>query len=268
MLLSGFVFGKNLTSLGYPWVEAAVSIIDYVDELVFLECHSDDDTFKTMQAIQKRWPDKVRLEQMDWPPITPSGNSIGTVQTAALRLCKGWYALCCQADEVWWPDSIKAFRQVVEKAQYNSYSFDFDHVGENFQSKLAYHEAAYSRAIRCVRNIPEIVAEWDGWNFKGKVNPSLYVPLPHPICHAGYEYLLPTMRKRINHSFLYPDLPEYQEMADEAKRVLDSGEVPENYAKKTPAFPIPPILLPTVGWKDYTVRKVLLTDPEEALAGM
>jgi len=195
---------------------------------------------------------------MPWPPITPSGNSIGAVQTAALRLCKGHYSLLIQADEVWWPESIKHFRSIAERAVYNSYSFDFEHCGENFQTKLAYHEAAYTRAIRCVRNIPAIEAEWDGWQMKGAVNPSLYVPLPQRICHAGYEYFLPTMRKRINHSALYPDLPGYQQLARDAKAALESGDVPENYLQTASAYPIPPILRPTVGWLDYTVRPELL----------
>lgn len=258
MKVSAFTFIRNGVLLGYPWVEATLSLIDYVDELCFLECYSDDSTLFWMRQIQKRYQEKVRIEQMEWSAITPTGTSIGTTQTYALRLCRADYALLFQADEVWWPQSIKMFRKLLEEATANSYSFDFKHCGENYQKNLPAHDAAYTRAIRCVKNIPTIRAEHDGWTMCGDIHPSIYVPLPRPIMHVGYENFLPTMRKRINHAKLYPDLADYQRSAKESQDILLSGDIPPHYLLKEPAYPIPEILLPLVGKLEYEVRQELL----------
>lgn len=267
MSLSGFTFIRNGVSLGYPFVEAILSVLPICDEFVITECYSDDSTYYWCKRLEKTFP-KIRVVREKWGQLTTSGQSIGEMQTKALRHCGGWYALCIQSDEVWHQDSVKMFGNLIKDATSNSYSFSFDHIGHNFQSRLPYHEAAYTKAIRCVRNIPAIEAEWDGWQFKGQIEPSVYVPLPVNIAHVGYEFPLNIARKYISHASLYPDLEGYQNNATMARKNLESGEFDTLYDLTISPFNLPEIMKELIGVKEYYVRESLFTSPEKYIEGL
>lgn len=265
--ISGFTFIKNGVSLGYPFVETVLSMLPIVDEFVILECFSEDSTYYWCKRLEKQHP-KVKVYRQEWAPITNTGTSIGTMQTAALRKCTGDYSLCCQADELWHESSIRTFGKLVRSAAANSYAFDFQHIGRNYQEILPRHTAAYTRAIRCVKNMESIKSEHDGWTFEGDINPSVYVPLPHPIFHLGYEFPVNRIRKYINHAKLYPDLEDYQRIAAAAKLEMEKAEFGEIYDKHKSPFPLPRIIEDMVGVKEYFVRESLFTNPGHYVNGL
>jgi hypothetical protein len=199
----------------------------------------------------------VRLFPFDWPEITPSGTSIGAAQTLVFRQCRGWYSLLVQADELHHPDSLPTIQALVKEARYEAVSFPFTHLRSNYQEILPMHTAAYTRAVRLVRTIPAISAEWDGWQMQGykscyDANP------PSPIWHLGYEAPINIVAKWNSHMKLYPDLEEYAVEAAKWQAMADTNNFGPEFDKTESPFPIPPIMKGLVGQRKYFVRPELL----------
>lgn len=265
--LSGFTFLRNALELGYPWVEACMSVLPLCDEFVIgVATDSTDDTAKWVKKVQQRWPEKIRIYEFQWPSITATGTSIGTVQTDVLRQCKGWYRWLIQADEIYAPETLPVVQQLVKEAKYEAYGFPFQHIQSNFQQIIPLHTAAYTRAVRLVRNIDRIIAEHDGWSLLGYQ--SLYNVDTKPISHVGYEFIENIVAKWANHAKLYADLEEYQALAQEWQDKLDSGNIGPEFEKTDSPFDLPPILHGLIGLRRYAVRPDLLTNPGKYVAGL
>ncbi|MDF2441672.1 MAG: hypothetical protein JWN98_2656, partial [Abditibacteriota bacterium] len=197
-----------------------------------------------------------------------SGGAIGEMQTETMRECRGRWCYLLQADEVMPPENLPYLRELcaprrpleraVGRRRFNSYRVDFLHLADNFQRYDT--QAGYRWAIRMVRNRRAIVSDLDGWQLKG-AGCSLVgtACLPRPVYHVGYNFPINVWRKRINHAALYPDLPHYQQNAEEARRQLEhfeQGTLPP-LSRDNP-FDVPPILAPLIGEVQYRVRPELL----------
>lgn len=256
--LSGYTFLRNATDLGYPWVEAILSVLPICDEFVIgLANDSADDTATWAKKLQAKYPEKIRLFPFDWPAITNTGTSIGAAQTLVLRQCKGWYALVVQADELHHPDSLPTIQNIVKDAKYEAVSFPFLHLMNNCQEIIPLHTAAYTRAVRLVRNIPTISAHHDGWTMEG-FRSLLDATPPQPIFHLGYEWPENVLAKWQNHAKLYPDLDEYASMAAEWQAKADANDFGPEFDQTDSPYPIPPIIKGLLGTRKYVVRPELL----------
>lgn len=267
MNLSAFMVLKNGITLGYPFVEAILSLLPACDEFVISEGYSDDETYYWLERLQGKFPDRVRLLRRPWPQGMKSGGSIGEMQTQALRECRGRWCYLLQADEIMPPENLPYLRELctprrpmerlVGRRRFNSYRVDFLHLMDNFQRYDA--NLPYRWAIRLVRNRRFINSDRDGWQLMGPGCSLIGTAcLPRPVYHVGYNFPINTWRKRINHAQLYPDVPRYQEGAEAARRQLESfeqGTLPP-LSRDNP-FDVPPILSPLIGQVQYHVREEL-----------
>jgi glycosyltransferase involved in cell wall biosynthesis len=268
MNLSAFMVLKNGITLGYPFVEAILSLLPVCDEFVICEGYSDDDTWQWLERLQKNFPERIRLSRQQWPQGKLSGGAIGEMQTQALRKCRGRWCYLLQADEIMPPENLPYLRELcaprrpieilVGRRRFNSYRVDFLHLMNNFQHYDSH--AGYRWAIRLVRNRRNIISDLDGWQLKGPGCSLVGTAcLPRPVYHVGYNFPINTWRKRINHAQLYPDLLQYQQSAEASRRELEryeEGTLPPLSCENP--FNVPPILSPLIGEVEYHVRAELL----------
>lgn len=268
--LSGFMALKNGVSLGYPFVEAILSLLPACDEFVVSEGYSEDDTYAWLERLRQRHPSKIRLHRRRWPEGMTGGEAIGKVQTAARKLCRGHWAYLLQADEIMPPENTSYLRDVcrarglgeriVGRRRFGSYRVDFVHVLDNFQRIDP--SPGYRWAIRLVRNRPFVHSGGDGWQMQG-LGCSLIgtAALPRPVVHVGYNFPVNTWRKHINHASLYPDHELYQERARSAQEHLArhaEGSLP--LLPSASPLDLPPLIAPLVGQAEYRVREELFAD--------
>ena len=63
MKVSGFMFIRNGSILGYPFIESIKSVLPICDEFVIAVGKSDDDTLSKIRAIKSK---KIRIIETIW----------------------------------------------------------------------------------------------------------------------------------------------------------------------------------------------------------
>ncbi|MDF2441628.1 MAG: hypothetical protein JWN98_2612, partial [Abditibacteriota bacterium] len=76
MNLSAFMVLRNGVALGYPFIEAILSLLPACDEFVISEGYSDDETWLWLERLQARFPEQIRLLRRHWPQNRNSGGAI------------------------------------------------------------------------------------------------------------------------------------------------------------------------------------------------
>ena len=261
MKISAFTCIRNGISLGYPWVEALLSVLPVVDEFLLVDYYSRDGTYAFAKKMES-WNSKIRVIQRPWPEVSTDGSSIGLAQTEALHLCSGDLCLLVQADEIHHEDAIKDYPRIFRNFYYspfNGIEFDFRHVIHNFQEEMV--NPAYTRAIRVVRKLPKVISCHDGFSF-WYAEPLYYYQMPQPIFHCGYEFPVNIPKKHLNHQQLYKNMAIYQQAASDAEQRLDraeSGDFDEIFTRtETKLKNLPAILRGLIGRTEYTIREEYL----------
>jgi glycosyltransferase involved in cell wall biosynthesis len=262
-MLSAFTISKNLLTLGHTFVETCLSLIDYVDEYIVLECGSSDETPYWWERLRNKHPEKIRFEYAEWPnPATTvgthgqkQGRSTGILHDVGLERCRGDYALCAHADEVWHPESAAVIRSVLEN-QPGAVSVPYLHL-YSWQNIYHHYANCFTRSEILVRTRSGWHADGDGWRLWLGRGPIIHPDFPKPLIHAGYVFPINIHKKNIHHATLYPDMPRYQQLAEESKRILASGDFGPEFDLTTSPFDLPDILKPLVGVKEYFVRESL-----------
>lgn len=108
--VSGFSFIHNAIVGGYPILEAIHSIIDYVDEIIIVDCQSDDGTRQLLNRLG------VRIIDGQW------GNEAGATLAAAHAMhtqCNGDVIVHFEADEVFNRELIREISIEIEIGNYD-----------------------------------------------------------------------------------------------------------------------------------------------------
>jgi glycosyltransferase involved in cell wall biosynthesis len=127
--ISGFTFGHNLIDSGYPIVEAIRAIQSYVDEIVFVDMQSTDNTREVLDQLAE--DNASRGSYMDilglprhYPPIKILegfwGNQAGeTLRQAHSKHieCSGDIIVHFEADEVFDYELIQGVIELIENGQ-------------------------------------------------------------------------------------------------------------------------------------------------------
>jgi glycosyltransferase involved in cell wall biosynthesis len=132
-VISGFSFGHNLITGGYPIVEAVRAVQPYVDEVVVVDCASTDGTRDVLQALG------VRILDGEW------GDGAGETlkQAHALHnLCARDVVLHFEADEVYDPRLVERVVALVEEGYRNLAVWRLQ-VEQNFQRCRWYPEPVH-----------------------------------------------------------------------------------------------------------------------------
>jgi hypothetical protein len=122
MKVSGFTFGYNLVSGGYPFVEAIKAVQPYVDEMVAVDIASTDNTRKIFSSLGCKVLD---------------GKLCGTNTTSeSFKLhvqCSGDVIIFFEADEVFDDRLLQTIRELIDKWNATEIAVHRLQVTQNFQ---------------------------------------------------------------------------------------------------------------------------------------
>lgn len=220
MKTSGLLIIRNGVECGYTFQEALLTLDAVCDEIIVCEGYSTDSTFDEIESLKNP---KIKIFRDAWERCA-DGSEFARVTNLGLRRCTGDYIFYLQADELVHENDLPGLREAIASGQYNSISFGFVHLRYDFGSQIA--NDVYTRAIRVIRNIPEIVSIQDGFDFGGGITPGL--ASQWVIYHAGYVFLANILAKMINHyQEFYVTQATYRQRHDIAVdllRRLENGE--------------------------------------------
>lgn len=94
----------------YLWYSVK-SVIDYLDKLLLWDTGSTDDTLKIIKELEKEYPKKISYRQVGDVDI----NEFTKVRQRMLDETRSDWFLLVDGDEVWWEDSIKTLRGLIQK---------------------------------------------------------------------------------------------------------------------------------------------------------
>ena len=189
MKISGFTIIKNAVINDYPIVEAILSILPIVDEMVVLIGDSADETKQLIQHINHP---KIKIFDSVWDSTLRSGGSVLAVETnKALQLIdkNSTWAFYIQADEVVHEQYLPAIRKACERYasdknvegllfNYLHFYGTYDYVGDS--------RKWYNKEVRVIRNDLSISSYKDAQGFR-KQNKKLQVKLIDAfIFHYGW----------------------------------------------------------------------------------
>ena len=115
-IVSGFTYVHNAIAGGYPILEAIHSVIDFVDEIVVVDCQSTDDTRRLLERLAKDDSYKLRVIDGKW------GSEAGETLKRAHFLhtfCEGDVIIHFEADEVFDRLLIQEINLEIECGNYD-----------------------------------------------------------------------------------------------------------------------------------------------------
>lgn len=121
-MISGFTFGYNLITGGYPFVEAIAAVFDYVDEIVAVDCQSTDGTKEVLQKVCHRVIDGPSWE----------GRDIQHRVFDYHRNCTGDVIIMFEADEVYDDSLLSEILWAIENGFHDIAVYRLQ-VEQNFQ---------------------------------------------------------------------------------------------------------------------------------------
>lgn len=133
MTISGFTFGYNLVSGGYPFVEAVAAVRSYADEVIAVDCGSTDDTRRVLSLICDRVIDGPAWEGRD-------------IQHQVFELhreyCRGDIIILFEADEVY-DDNLLAEIFLALEMKQTDIGVHRIQIEQNFQRVREYPTPCY-----------------------------------------------------------------------------------------------------------------------------
>jgi len=94
----------------YLWF-AIKSVVDYVDKILLWDTGSTDKTVEIIKLLKRKYPKKISFKEVGNVDI----NGFTKIRQKMLDNTKSDWVMILDGDEVWWKDSIKNAREIIEK---------------------------------------------------------------------------------------------------------------------------------------------------------
>jgi len=216
-MISGLTIIRNSISNGYFIEEVIDQLKSICDEVIVLDGYSDDGTYELLKNI-----DDINLYQDNWDLSSSSGDEFRKITNLGLSRCNGDYVFYLQADELIHESNLPLIKKLIISNQYNSIQFDFVHLRYSLLYSIDTNiTPEYSKAIRVIKNIPEIQNGYDAYTFVGDINPCFDSKII--VYHAGYVFIDKILNKMINHSTkFYTTNDNYTHRASLASKLLEN----------------------------------------------
>ena len=200
MKVSGFTIIKNAVKNDYPVVEAILSVLPMVDEMIISIGNSEDETEALIRSIGSG---KIKIIQSVWDPGISEGGEVLAVETNKafdhVSADSDW-VFYIQADEVVHEKYYATIRNAMETFLHNKkvegllfhylhFYGTYDYIGDS--------RKWYNKEVRIIRNDKSIRSFKDAQGFRKKGKKINVKPLDAVIFHYGWVKSLPQMRKKI-----------------------------------------------------------------------
>lgn len=190
--LTGHLIIRNGDYYDYCWREAVESIIEWCDEFVLLEAHSDrDDTYEHCLTLAEKHPN-LRVIRGEWEDGEPKGyeyRRLARLTNQCIEACETKWNWAIQGDEAYHEQGIESVRHIVEgRTRWGSKPmaamFRFIHLVGNPQTQFPF---VYQASIRMARTDSTWRSDNDGWrmHFTDKAD-DFQIHMEYPVCfHYG-----------------------------------------------------------------------------------
>src|SRR5690606_4963925 len=110
MSIGAHMIIRNGNVYDFPWKEAALSVLPYVDEFVLLEAYSDlDDTFKDCLRLSLEHP-KIKVIRGEWDGDEPEGHEylrLSRLTNQCIEAIRSDWQWQVQGDEVYHENEVE-----------------------------------------------------------------------------------------------------------------------------------------------------------------
>ena len=161
--ISGIQPISNGVSLGYPFIEAILSVLPIVDEFLINDGGSSDKTSFYLKKLEKTFPDKIRLFNKPFYP-SPRWETIDDCVEFLIKKARGDWIFEVQGDEIWDEKYLLDIRKLIEKVSEEGYNSirTIEGYTRSFDSLLTGYKYKY---VRIVRNLKDLKNYWGGDDF-------------------------------------------------------------------------------------------------------
>ena len=217
--VSGLTIIRNAFSNGYLIAEVIDNLLAISDEVIVCDGYSTDGTTEYLQSR-----DDIKLFQDHWDLNSRNGLEFAKITNDGLARCTGDYIFYLQADELIHESQLSDLQALIDTNEFNAIVCDFYHLRYDFDHIIT---GGYPRAIRVIRNNCGISSEYDGYSFRGNIDPCHFSDIA--IYHFGFVFLRNIFNKMINHSdYFYNGADNYhqrRELVIGYLTKLDNGEI-------------------------------------------
>jgi glycosyltransferase involved in cell wall biosynthesis len=169
--ISGIQTISNAVSLGYPFIEAALSILPIVNEVLINDGGSEDETPFYLEKLKKTFPEKIRLFNKRYHP-SDHWETIDECINYLISQAKGDWIFEIFGDEIWHEKNILKIKKTVEDASKEGFNSirTICYFSIGFQKGGPYEY----RNVRIVRKLKNLNVHWGGDDFQigDSVNPA------------------------------------------------------------------------------------------------
>lgn len=262
MKISGILTINNAIELGYPFIEAILSVLPITDEFLINEGGSSDKTLFYLKKLQKTFPNKIRLFNKKHYP----GNhweAIDECLEFLITKAKGDWIFEVQGDELWHEKDILKIRKIMEQANREGYnSIRTILHWTTFQGIDPYEY----RTVRMLRKIKGLKSYYCGDDFQvgDSRNPakgftSHNVPPELKTDFVFYNFsgiVFPdnALKRERKHVYF---LAQKQDDRKRVLRGLESGSIVNQEPDVETVKKLPALIQGIAGWNKYQVRKEL-----------
>jgi len=113
--LTGFMVVRNTVTLGYPFLEAILSVLPICDTFLVSDGYSDDETWPALEKLKAAYPEKIQLSRDRWTRAPDDGAVIAKVSDKVRQRCPGRRCLYLQANEVLPEEGLEALVGLVQQ---------------------------------------------------------------------------------------------------------------------------------------------------------
>lgn len=121
MKISGILTIKDGIYLGYPFLEAILSVLPVVDEFLINDGGSKDGTLEALQKLKKIFPKKIVIYNIPWIK-SEYWEAIDQTLEYLIEKAKGDWIFEVQGDEIWHEKDIFKLKKVIEYAHFHHFN--------------------------------------------------------------------------------------------------------------------------------------------------
>jgi len=254
---------SNAISLGYPFIEAILSVLPIADEVLINDGGSSDRTLFYIKKLQKTFPQKIKTFNR---PFFPSDywETIDDCVEFLIGQAKNEWILEVQGDDVWHEKDIFKLKRTIENASRKKYnSIRTIYYWCHFENINPYKY----RNVRMVRKIKGLKSYWGGDDFQvgdnkspaegftsSNVPPELIVDTPcFNLSNAPFPRNALKRAEKIATFFARKD----KERQEHWKCLQSSDSFQKQKPNPRTVKQLPALLQGLAGFDEYKVRKEL-----------
>jgi len=159
--ISGILSIRDGVYLGYPFLEAILSLIPIVDEFLIGDGGSKDETLHWLRKLKKIFP-KIKIYHLPWFK-SKRWEALDESLNYLIKKAKGDWIFEVQGDELWHEKDILKIREIIKKAHRKSFnSIRQPCLGCSWTNIDFY----IYKTVRIVRKISGLKSCWGGDDFQ------------------------------------------------------------------------------------------------------